>query len=62
MEYKIFRAYADSYRVDEHLEKMVNEFIKKGWQPLGGISIVKSMSTAEVPFEVFIIYQAMIKE
>lgn len=62
MEYTIIRAYAGSYRVDEHLEKMVNEFIKKGWKPLGGISIVKSMSTAEVPFEVFIIYQAMIKE
>ena len=56
MEYTIIRAYAGSYRVDEHLEKMVNEFIKKGWKPLGGIAIMQN----EQGF--YIMYQAIIKE
>lgn len=57
MEYKIIRSYADRYMaVEELVAKTVNEFIKKGWKPLGGIAIMQN----EQGF--YIMYQAIIKE
>jgi hypothetical protein len=57
MEYKIIRSYAGHYRVVEELvEKTVNEFIEKGWKPLGGVAIMQN----EEGF--YILYQAIIKE
>lgn len=56
MEYIIIRAWADHYkRVEDSLQKMVNEFIMKGWKPQGGIAIMQSKDGD------YIIYQAMIK-
>lgn len=42
--------------VEELVEKTVNEFIEKGWKPLGGVAIMQN----EEGF--YILYQAIIKE
>lgn len=56
MEYIIIRAWANHYTsVEDSLQKIVNEFIKKGWKPQGGIAIMQNKDGD------YIIYQAMIK-
>ncbi|MBE5813483.1 MAG: DUF1737 domain-containing protein [Clostridiales bacterium] len=40
MEYKIVTVIDEHYAI-EKLEEKVNEFIKMGWKPIGGVSIIK---------------------
>lgn len=59
MQYKVLREESGNFSASlKNLEKEVEELIKKGWIPQGGISI--SSFTIELPH--YIIAQAMIKE
>jgi hypothetical protein len=65
MEYKIIRVEGniDTTMLNDDLEKEVNEFINKGWKPLGGISVISISKTAySQPGEYVEIWQPMIKE
>jgi hypothetical protein len=57
MEYQIVRP-GPSYAALNELERKVNDLIKKGWKPLGGVSIARTFGPA-IDIEAV---QAMIKE
>ena len=61
MQYKILRTRAgnDIDKAVTKLEKMVNEEMKDGWRPQGGVNI---NDTALKGFNLFVVAQAMIKE
>ncbi|MGN1299467.1 MAG: DUF1737 domain-containing protein [Candidatus Scatovivens sp.] len=57
MQYKILKEENIIYEdASDNLEEQVNEALKEGWKPQGGVSTVRQKSN------VFIISQAMIKD
>ncbi len=58
MEYKIVRSCShDKCEAINDEEEYVNDYIKKGWQPIGGVTIIKSKGDL-----LYTVAQAMIKE